>query len=189
MRSSFYIVLIATLILGGCSGAPKRGDGQCATFEDKLQATDLTALVSGMTTELNASLPVFDPSDPDEYGILLVADFVNVNTLRSEPNALVMSDMMRSYLARIAGKKVLQVEFGKDIRLSESGLVSLTRKIGQAGSPQVGASQVIVGTYLNLNNKLIINVKAIDPSTQIISSAIVRELNYTCSGGKLVLNK
>jgi hypothetical protein len=38
-------------------------------------------------------------------------------------------------------------------------------------------------------NKLVINVKAIDPSNQIISAAIVRELNYTCSAGKLRLDK
>jgi len=187
MRQSFFIVLLSALVLSACTNIPSR-DVHCSSFEDKMQATDMTVLVSGMSNELGAALPKFNPSGPDEYGVLLVADFVNVNTLRSEPNVLVMSEMMRSYLARLPGKKVVQVEFGKDIRLSDTGLVSLTRKIGQTSNPQVGASQVIVGTYLNLNNKLIINVKAIDPNTQIISAAIVRELSYTCSGGKLRLN-
>jgi hypothetical protein len=182
------VLLCALLGLSAC-GTAGRGDAQCLTFEDKLQATDLTVLVSGMATELNTSLPKFDPNGPDEYGVLLVADFVNVNTLKTEPNVLVMSEMMRSYLARIPGKKVVQVEFGKDIRISDTGIVSLTRKIGQTGNTKVGASQVIVGTYLNLPNKLVINVKAIDPSNQIISAAIVRELNYSCSGGKLRLDK
>jgi hypothetical protein len=183
-------ILLLSVILGlTACGTTSRSDAQCLTFEDKLQATDLTLLVSGMATELNTSLPKFDPNGPDEYGILLVADFVNVNTLKTEPNVLVMSEMMRSYLARIPGKKVVQVEFGKDIRISDTGIVSLTRKIGQTGNTKVGASQVIVGTYLNMPNKLIINVKAIDPSNQIISAAIVRELNYSCSGGKLRLDK
>jgi hypothetical protein len=83
----------------------------------------------------------------------------------------------------------VQVEFGKDIRISDTGIVSLTRKIGQTSNTKVGASQVIVGTYLNMPNKLVINVKAIDPSNQIISTAIVRELNYSCNGGKLRLDK
>jgi len=182
------VLLCALLGLSAC-GTAGRGDAQCLTFEDKLQATDLTVLVSGMATELNTSLPKFDPNGPDEYGVLLVADFVNVNTLKAEPNVLVMSEMMRTYLARIPGKRVVQVEFGKDIRISDTGIVSLTRKIGQTGNTKVGASQVIVGTYLNMPNKLVINVKAIDPSNQIISAAIVRELNYTCSAGKLRLDK
>jgi hypothetical protein len=182
------VLSIGLLVLTAC-GTTSRGDAQCLTFEDKLQATDLTVLVSGMATELNTSLPKFDPNGPDEYGVLLVADFVNVNTLKTEPNVLVMSEMMRSYLARIPGKKVIQVEFGKDIRISDAGIVSLTRKIGQTGNTKVGASQVIVGTYLNMPNKLVINVKAIDPSNQIISAAIVRELSYSCSGGKLRLDK
>jgi hypothetical protein len=189
-RSLFLGVLLLCSLLGlTACGTTGRSESQCLTFEDKLQATDLTALISGMATELNTSLPKFDPNGPDEYGILLVADFVNVNTLKTEPNVLVMSEMMRSYLARIPGKKVVQVEFGKDIRISDAGIVSLTRKIGQTGNTKVGASQVIVGTYLNLPTKLVINVKAIDPSNQIISAAIVRELNYSCSGGKLRLDK
>ncbi len=183
------IVFLSVLLGLTACGTAGRSDSQCLTFEDKLQATDLTVLISGMATELNTALPKFDPNGPDEYGILLVADFVNVNTLKTEPNVLVMSEMMRSYLARIPGKKVVQVEFGKDIRISDAGIVSLTRKLGQTGNTKVGASQVIVGTYLNLPNKLVINVKAIDPNNQIISAAIVRELNYSCSGGKLKLDK
>jgi hypothetical protein len=182
-------IVAICVILGLSACSTTRTESQCLTFEDKLQATDLTLLVSGMATELNTSLPKFDPNGPDEYGVLLVADFVNVNTLKTEPNVLVMSEMMRTYLARIPGKKVVQVEFGKDIRISDTGIVSLTRKIGQTGNTKVGASQVIVGTYLNLPNKLVINVKAIDPSNQIISAALVRELNYLCSGGKLKLEK
>ena len=191
LRPSVILGIVSFCALLGLTacGTVSKSDSHCLTFEDKLQATDLTVLVSGMATELNTALPKFDPNGPDEYGILLVADFVNVNTLKTEPNVLVMSEMMRSYLARIPGKKVVQVEFGKDIRISDTGIVSLTRKIGQTGNTKVGASQVIVGTYLNLPNKLVINVKAIDPSNQIISAAIVRELNYSCSAGKLRLDK
>lgn len=187
IRLPTLLVLFAALVLSACTNVPNR-DALCSTFEDKMQATDMTLMVSGMSNEIGAALPQFNPNGPDEYGVLLVADFVNVNTLRSEPNVLVMSEMMRSYLARLPGKKVVQVEFGKDIRLNDAGLVSLTRKIAQTNNPQVGASQVIVGTYMNLSNKLIINVKAIDPNTQIISAAVVRELSYTCSGGRLKMN-
>ena len=184
-RLALLCFLALSALLAGCSSTPNRSDNQCLTFEDKLQATDLSVLMQGMAVELSNGLPKFDPNSNNNYGVLLVSDFVNVNTLKSEPNALVMSDMMRTYLANIPGKKVVQVEFDKDIRLSDSGVVSLTRNIDLANKQKVGANQVVVGTYLNLQNKLFINLRAIDPSNQIISSAVVREINYTCSSGRL----
>ncbi|MBT8609861.1 hypothetical protein G6720_04305 [Polynucleobacter paneuropaeus] len=184
-RLALLCLLVLSALLVACSSTPSRSDNQCLTFEDKLQASDLSALTQGMAIELSNGLPKFDPNSNNNYGVLLVADFVNVNTLKSEPNALVMSDMMRTYLANIPGRKVVQVEFGKDIRLSDSGVVSLTRNLDLANKQKVGANQVVVGTYLNLQNKLIINLRAIDPSNQIISSAVVREINYTCSSGRL----
>ncbi len=184
-RLSIILVLTVMSLLSACSTTSRSSDNQCLTFEDKLQATDLSVLIQGMAVELSNGLPKFDPNSNNNYGVLLVADFVNINTLKSEPNSLVMSDMMRTYLANIPGKKVVQVEFGKDIRLSDSGVVSLTRNIDLANKQKVGANQVVVGTYLNLQNKLVINLRAIDPSNQIISSAVVREINYSCNSGRL----
>lgn len=158
-------------------------DNQCLTFEDKLQATDLSNLMQSLAVELGNGLP----KSNDQVGVLLVADFVNINTLKTEQNSLVMSDMLRTYLANLPGKKVVQVEFGKDIRLSDSGVVSLTRNLDLTNKQKVGANQVVVGTYLDLQTKLVINLRAIDPSNQIISSAVVRELKYSCSSGKLSL--
>lgn len=158
-------------------------DNQCLTFEDKLQATDLSNLMQSLAVELGNGLP----KSNDQVGVLLVADFVNINTLKTEQNSLVMSDMLRTYLANLPGKQVVQVEFGKDIRLSDSGVVSLTRNLDLTNKQKVGANQVVVGTYLDLQTKLVINLRAIDPSNQIISSAVVRELKYSCSGGKLSL--
>jgi PBP1b-binding outer membrane lipoprotein LpoB len=187
LQKSLLALLAALLLLSGCSSTQNRGDNQCLTFEDKLQATDLSHLIKNMAAELSAGLPKFDPRSSDDYGVLLVADFVNVNTLKTEQNSLVMSDMLRTYLANLPGKKVIQVEFGKDIRLSDSGVISLTRNTDLTNKQKVGANQVVVGTYLDLQNKLIINLRAIDPSNQIISSAVVRELKYSCNGGKLNL--
>jgi PBP1b-binding outer membrane lipoprotein LpoB len=187
LQKSLLALLAALLLLSGCSSTQNRGDNQCLTFEDNLQATDLSHLIKNMAAELSAGLPKFDPRSSDDYGVLLVADFVNVNTLKTEQNSLVMSDMLRTYLANLPGKKVIQVEFGKDIRLSDSGVISLTRNTDLTNKQKVGANQVVVGTYLDLQNKLIINLRAIDPSNQIISSAVVRELKYSCNGGKLKL--
>ena len=188
MLQKALIPLFALLLLvSGCSSTGNRAENQCLTFEDKLQATDLSNLMQSMAAELSLGLPKFDPRSSDNYGVLLVSDFVNINTLKTEPNSLVMSDMLRTYLANLPGKRVVQVEFGKDIRLSDSGVVSLTRNIDLTNKQKVGANQVVVGTYLDLQTKLVINLRAIDPSNQIISSAVVRELKYTCSSGKLYL--
>lgn len=188
LRTSLITLLTSVLFLSACSSTGNRVDNQCLTFEDKLQATDLSNLMQSMAAELSNGLPRFDPKSNDNYGVLLVADFVNVNTLKTEQNSLVMSEMLRTYLANVPGKRVIQVEFGKDIRLSDSGVVSLTRNLDLANKQKVGANQVVVGTYLDLQSKLIINLRAIDPTNQIISSAVVRELKYTCNGGKLFLS-
>lgn len=186
-QKSLIPLLAILLLVSGCSSTQNRVDNQCLTFEDKLQATDLSNLMQSMAAELSNGLPKYDPKSSDNYGVLLVADFVNVNTLKTEQNSLVMSDMLRTYLANLPGKRVIQVEFGKDIRLSDSGVISLTRNIDLANKQKVGANQVVVGTYLDLQSKLIINLRAIDPTNQIISSAVVRELKYSCNGGKLYL--
>lgn len=189
MLRKLLIPLLALLwVLAACSSTPNRAENQCLTFEDKLQATDLSNLMQSMATELSNGLPKYDPKSGDDYVVLLVADFVNVNTLKTEQNSLVMSDMLRTYLANLPGKKVIQVEFGKDVRLSDTGVISLTRNIDLANKQKVGANQVVVGTYLDLQTKLIINLRAIDPTNQIISSAVVRELKYSCNGGKLSLS-
>jgi hypothetical protein len=188
LRTSLITLLASLLLLSACSSTGNRVDNQCLTFEDKLQATDLSKLMQSLAVELGNGLPTPDPGSPDQVGVLLVADFVNINTLKTEQNSLVMSDMLRTYLANLPGKKVVQVEFGKDIRLSDSGVVSLTRNLDLTNKQKVGANQVVVGTYLDLQTKLIINLRAIDPTNQIISSAVVRELKYTCNGGKLYLS-
>lgn len=186
-RKSLITLLTALLFLSACSSTGSRVENQCLTFEDKLQATNLSSLMQSLAAELGQGLPKYEPSSGDQLGILLVADFVNINTLKTEQNSLVMSDMLRTYLANLPGKKVVQVEFGKDIRLSDSGVVSLTRNLDLTNKQKVGANQVVVGTYLDLQTKLIINLRAIDPSNQIITSAVVRELKYSCSSGKLSL--
>lgn len=187
LRKLLIPLLTLLLVVSGCSSTQNRVDNQCLTFEDKLQATDLSSLMQSMAAELNNGLPKFDPRFSEDNSVLLVSDFVNINTLKTEQNSLVMSDMLRTYLANLPGKKVIQVEFGKDIRLSDSGVISLTRNIDLANKQKVGANQVVVGTYLDLQSKLIINLRAIDPTNQIISSAVVRELKYSCNSGKLYL--
>ncbi len=121
--------------------------------------------------ETNAALP------------LLVADFVQLETLTSDSDGLVMGELLRTSLSKVCCRNVIQAEVGKEIRMSDRGVVTLTRNTEKARSAQLEIKEVVVGTYHNYAEKLILSVKLIDTSSQTILASVSRELVHRCDKG------
>ncbi len=163
-----------------------------------LDSTDLKALFQDMAAELcvdvcsdcagrtpddkkNASICA-DRDDARRLSVL-VTDFADIQTFIPNQSGLLMGELMRGSLNKACCYKIIQAEFAKYFKLSENGLVVLTRKVNEIKKDEYSQSEAIVGTYSYLgNNKVLVFVRKINMETGKISSMVTREIEYSCLG-------
>jgi|GEM_PF-666603 len=166
-----------------------------------LDATDLKALFQDIAAELcvdtcaecaartadgKAAIPASAPSDEANRLTVLVTDFADLQTFIPNQPGLLMGELMRASLNKTCCYKIIQAEFAKYFKLSESGLVVLTRNVNEIKKDEYFQSEAIVGTYNYLsNNKVVIFVRRINMATGKISRMVTREVNYSCLGRSL----
>jgi hypothetical protein len=179
--------LTGAALLTGCQ-TPRFGvaDVSCDTkLMTKLSALDLSGLFSGIAKEIctyyQDNCTVDSTAGSKKSLPLMVTDFVDLESLQSDKSGLLMGELMRSYLMKSCCRTVVQAEVGKDIRINEKGTVSLTRQLNQLKTVDLDLREVVVGTYHNFYDKLVINVKIIDLQTQAIKQSVVKELRFNCS--------
>lgn len=180
-----------SILLAGCQ-TPRFGvqDTSCDTkLITKLSALDLTGLFSGIAEEIctyyAGSCTKGSLTPPRGVAPIMVTDFVDIESLQSDKSGLLMGDLMRAYLMKNCCRAVIQAEVGKDIRINDKGAVSLTRQPNQLMKSELDIREIVIGTYHNFNDKLVINVKIIDVQTQAIKQSVVKELKFTCSNRTL----
>ena len=94
-----------------------------------------------------------------------------------------MGELMRASLNKVCCYKIIQAEFAKYFKLSEKGLVVLTRNVNEIKKSEYFQSEAIVGTYNYVNNnKVVIFARKINMETGKISRMVTREVNYSCLG-------
>ena len=64
--------------------------------------------------------------------------------------------------------------------MGDRGVVTLTRNSEKIRATQLDIKDVVVGTYHNYPEKLILSVKLIDTSTQTLLASVNRELVHRC---------
>ncbi|MDD5286102.1 MAG: FlgO family outer membrane protein [Desulfuromonadaceae bacterium] len=203
MRRILLLLILSCFsgFLSGCatSGTSAFG-GACynKTLPMLLDSTDLKALFqdiasdfcvdtcpgcSGQTDAVKDTLQTCSDRDGINPITLLVTDFADIQSFLPNQSGLLMGELMRGSLNKICCYKIVQAEFAKYFKLTENGLVVLTRKVNEIKKDEYFQSEVIVGTYSYLNNnKVIIFVRKIDTKTGKISRMVTREINYTCEG-------
>ena len=191
------LALCCTMLLTtGCAASlPASLGGGCynKTLPSLLDATDLKVLFTGMAAELCVDRCVDcsngPPQDPllaannGGRGTVLVTDFADLQSLTPNQSGLLMGELMRGSLNEACCSRVVQAEFSRYFKLSESGLVILTRKAAEIKHNEYSQPEVVVGTYNYLNNdKVVIFARKINTETGIISRMVTREVNYSCAG-------
>jgi hypothetical protein len=112
---------------------------------------------------------------------VLVTDFADIQSFMPNQSGILMGELMRGSLSSVCCYRIIQAEFAKYFKLSENGLVVLTRKINEIKKDEYTQSEVIVGTYNYLNNnKVVIFVRKINTDTGKITKMVTREVNYNC---------
>lgn len=169
------------------------------TIVDLLNSADLKLLFNGIATEMCSDKcgECRQSSGGDSKNksycsdgaganpiTVLVTDFVDINTYVPKPVGLLMGELMRGGLSEVCCYTIVQAEFATYFKLSDSGLVSLTRKASEVKNDEYRQGEAIVGTYDYLDdNKLLIFVKKINTVTSRISRMVTRELSYVCDNG------
>lgn len=202
-RLVVYALITFTLVfLPGCVAslpAPLVGECHNKTLPMLLDATDLKALFQDISTELCVDTCSDCPASVVANGgavtqtcgnrdgvnrqTVLVTDFADIQSYLPNQSGLLMGELMRGGLNSVCCYRIIQAEFAKYFKLSENGLVVLTRKVSEIKKDEYLQSEAVVGTYSYLNNnKVIIFVRKINTESGKISRMVTRELTYTCSG-------
>lgn len=197
-----YCLLLCILgFLPGCAASlPAAIGGEChnKTLPILLDSTDLKALFEDIAAELcvdtctdcsagsrgaAGASQACSNRDENPPRTVLVTDFADLQSFLPNQSGLLMGELMRGSLNKVCCYKILQAEFAKYFKLSENGLVVLTRNITEIIKDEYSQSEAIVGTYNYLNNnKVVIFVRKINTHTGRISKMVTREINYTCLG-------
>lgn len=194
------VCIIHIQTLSGCATYQPDTYGACynKSLPILLDSTDLKALFQ----DIAAELCVDTCSDcvaraPDDKGVkpictnrdeisrltVLVTDFADLQTFIPNQSGLLMGELMRAGLNNVCCYKIIQAEFAKFFKLSENGLVVLTRNVNEIKKDEYSQSEAIVGTYNYLsNNKVVVFVRKINMGTGKISRMVTRELDYSCLG-------
>lgn len=206
---TIYLFLILSSVLGvlaGCAITPPHttSGGECfnKTLPIFLDATDLKSLfqemaqelcsekcteVSSQTQERGGTQQLCQGGDGEKPTTVLVTDFADIQSFQPNQSGLLMGELMRGALNKVCNYKIIQVEFAKFFKLSENGLVVLTRNIRDIKNDEYSESEAVVGTYSFLNNsKVVLFVRKINITTGKISRMVTREINYSCAGRSVV---
>ncbi len=199
------VLLLLLCLMAGCGHQPRTypaSSGSACSSQEMLKATDLKSLFKevavdicadnfigcqpgaaggGHTTDLCAEKEGARPTT------VLVTDFVDLNSFIPKQTGLIMGELMRGALSSVCHYKIVQAEFAAYFKLSENGLVSLTRQSSEIKNDEYQQDEAVVGTYNYLSgNKLLIFVKKINTGTSRISRMVTKELDYTCSDNVVV---
>jgi hypothetical protein len=205
-RFALYIITLSvSWLLAGCaSSLPSSLGGECynKTLPILLDSTDLKALFQDIAAELCVDTCTDCPTQTKDSKTntqacqnqseinsktVLVTDFADLQSFQPNQSGLLMGELMRGSLNKVCCYKIIQAEFAKYFKLSENGLVVLTRKVAEIKKDDYSNSDVIVGTYNYLNNnKILIFVRKINIETGKISKMVTREISYSCVGRSIV---
>lgn len=195
------LVCFLTGLLTGCAGSlPSRlAGGTCYNkpLPLLLDSTDLRELFQNIATDLctdtcsDCSSATTDGrkasacqnSDGASRATVLVTDFADLQSFIPNQPGLLMGELMRGSLNNACCYRIVQAEFGKFFKLSENGLVVLTRKVNEIKKDEFHQSEAIVGTYNYMNNsKVVIFVRKMNVETGRISRMVTKEIDYSCTG-------
>jgi len=210
MKQKFLLltILFLTSISNGCMlaiptvSSNPYSSGGCykQNFDNLLEHTELKKVFTEIAQELCVdscntcndsvkstcnSSKTSSPLDDVKRRTVLVTDFVDIQTFVPKQQGILMGELMRSSLNTNCCYRIVQAEFAKYFKLSENGLVVLSRNTNEIKKNEYNESDSIVGTYSVMNNKLIIFVRIINTTTGKISKMVTRELTYNCSGDNI----
>ncbi|HOE42239.1 MAG TPA: FlgO family outer membrane protein [Rhodoferax sp.] len=112
--------------------------------------------------------------------LVLVPDFVSITNYLPGVAGLYMGEQMRAALSQRCSSQIYQAEFGRDLKLSEEGLVALTRNPGEVVRDEFRGQDILIGTYSFNGNRLAMFIRKINSTSGVISKMVSKEVVYNC---------
>lgn len=107
---------------------------------------------------------------------IIIPDFIEINTFSTGKIGLLLSELMRSYYSQQCKNEIVQVEFPKHFKLTQDGLIALTRNPDELKKKEHKTPEAIIGTYSYTDNNLRIFVRKIDTENGKIIKMTSREI-------------
>ena len=120
----------------------------------------------------NAANKIIQNSDLDEGTIIIMSTIVDLNNVEySLPLGRTISEQITTKFVN-NGMNVIEMKLRDSVYIKEAtGELILSRKINKLAK-KVKAEAIVVGTYSNTKNVVYINLRIINPITNIIISTI-----------------
>jgi hypothetical protein len=191
---------VILLAVSGCVRTSDPYSGYYQTLDDRLDRVALKSLFKSISLEFcnnscsdcaascssqveriePALLPSGSAIHPSsEQETVIVTDFVDLQSFEPKRAGLLMAELMRGSLHNVCCNRIVQGEFSKYFKLSDKGLVVLTRSAGDLKKDDYPGHHVVVGTYEYKRNKLMIFVKKINIANGKIVRMVTREIDFT----------
>lgn len=181
--------LVGLLVVLGLSGCASADHQQCAKqgLPQLIAITDVGKVFDDIATGFCPAscqpsangLQMCD--EPGLSRLVLVPDFVSITTYTPGPAGLYMGEQMRAALSQRCHSQIYQAEFGRDLKLSAEGLVSLTRNPGEVVQDEFRGQDILIGTYSYSGNRLSLFARKISGSSGVIAKMISKEIVYSCN--------
>lgn len=176
MRPLIYTALAAaSLLLTACESAPKVGSVSEPTYEqaqnNAFNLTNYNAVGELMRRYPTAPASSSNAPDSGYSAPFIVATLVNIDQLeQSSTLGRLISEQVASRMSQLGyGVLELKVRNGVYMKRNEGELL-LTREIKEVASTH-NAQAVIVGTYAESSNMVYVNLKVVNPASNLILAA------------------
>lgn len=159
----FVTVALFSAVLLGCASEPKPPAKTVSTYDSVVNSPFISnnyraadALISQLGNRLNSSQPV------------IVATIVNIDALSSSSTfGRLVSEQVSGRFSQ-ANYSMVEMKFRGDVYMKQDqGELLLTREIKNVAQSQ-NAQAVIVGTYAESGDTVFVNLKVIQPNTNIV---------------------
>jgi TolB-like protein len=152
-------VLACPLLLGACSTQPQEDTNYTSVAANAFVAANYRA-ADALALQLRGKLSEDKP--------LIMATIVNIDALeQSSMLGRLVSEQLSTRLAQ-GGMKMLEMKLRNSVYLKRGqGELMLTREIGDVAHTH-NAQAVVVGSYAETREAVFINVKVIQPTTNLV---------------------
>lgn len=154
-----FLLCIVTVLLAGCSHS-----GMASKRPNPVSAGEFIEANYQAAMSLQEQLAAL----PEEYPTLLIATLVNIDALeRSSTLGRLVSEQVSARFTR-GGYRMVEMKFANSVYvLQNQGELMLTREVHALASAHA-AQAVIVGTYGESKDYVLINLKVVEPDTNRI---------------------
>ncbi len=188
MQIKIVALLLCFFSLSGCAGllynpsCSKKFGERAYSLEKVISNANIKGIFEEIAQEFCDKKKPIHCGPQGMSPAVLVADFVDIQSLEPKHAGILMGELMKSSLNSSCCYKIVQAEFSKFFKLSEKGLIALTRDPKEILKDEYPFSECIVGTYNYSSDKLYIFVRRINIYTGEISKIVSREISFSCFG-------